>query len=54
MAITKKVAIVTGAGKGIGTGIAIYFLSKGWHVVIAEIDESRAHAFFEDASRLLF
>jgi NAD(P)-dependent dehydrogenase (short-subunit alcohol dehydrogenase family) len=54
MAITKKVAIVTGAGKGIGAGIAIYFLSKGWHVVIAEIDQTRAHAFSEDDSRLLF
>jgi NAD(P)-dependent dehydrogenase (short-subunit alcohol dehydrogenase family) len=34
MVSKKKVAIVTGSGKGIGAGIAHYLLSKHWHVVI--------------------
>jgi NAD(P)-dependent dehydrogenase (short-subunit alcohol dehydrogenase family) len=37
-----KVAIVTGAGQGIGRGIALVFARQGAKVVIAEIKEHRA------------
>ncbi len=37
-----KVAIITGAGQGIGLGYAKRFLSEGAKVVVAEVDETRA------------
>lgn len=37
-----KVAIVTGAGSGIGQGIALGFLREGAAVVVAEIDAGKA------------
>ena len=37
-----RVAIVTGAGQGIGRGIALVFAREGARVVIAEIKEHRA------------
>ena len=35
---TNPVAIVTGAGQGIGKGIARYLLEKGWRVAMGELD----------------
>jgi len=49
-----RVAIITGAGKGIGAGIARYLLTKGMNVVIAEVDGSTKKDFPKDPSRLLF
>ncbi len=37
-----RVAIITGAGQGIGLGYAKRFLDEGAKVVVAEIDEQRA------------
>ena len=37
-----KVAIITGAGQGIGLGYAKRFLEEGAKVVVAELDEERA------------
>ncbi|HWD01739.1 MAG TPA: SDR family NAD(P)-dependent oxidoreductase [Amycolatopsis sp.] len=37
-----KTAIVTGAGQGIGRGIALKLAAEGAHVVVADIDETTA------------
>jgi len=37
--MSGKVAIITGAGKGIGRGVARVFASEGATVVIADLDE---------------
>ncbi len=36
---TNPVAIVTGAGQGIGKGITRYLLEKGWRVAMGELDQ---------------
>ena len=38
-----KVALVTGAGAGIGKACAIYFAQHGYRVALADLDESRIH-----------
>ncbi len=43
-----RVAIVTGAGQGIGKATAALLLSRGFSVAIAEQDEQRGHAAAED------
>ena len=47
MRLTGKVAIVTGAGQGIGLAYAKRFLGEGASVVIAERDEQRGAAGLE-------
>jgi 3-oxoacyl-[acyl-carrier protein] reductase len=44
MRLRNKVAVVTGAGAGIGQAIAQRFATEGATVVVADIDEARAHA----------
>lgn len=43
-----KVAVVTGAGSGIGEGIARAAAAAGMKVVVADIDEAGAHSVAED------
>lgn len=50
--LKNKVAIVTGAGQGIGFGIGEQFAREGAHVVVAEIQHDKALAAAEHFSRL--
>jgi NAD(P)-dependent dehydrogenase (short-subunit alcohol dehydrogenase family) len=43
-----KVAIVTGAGQGIGRGISLAFASEGAKIVVAEINEDTAASTVEE------
>jgi len=45
-----KVAIVTGAGQGIGQGVALRLAQEGAHVVIAEYQAERAHTVAQECS----
>ncbi len=45
MRLANRVAIITGAGNGIGRGMADLFAAEGAHVVVADIDlEAARHA----------
>lgn len=44
---TREVTIITGGASGIGRAIAIYFLKKGRHVAILDIDKEAAQKALE-------
>jgi NAD(P)-dependent dehydrogenase (short-subunit alcohol dehydrogenase family) len=51
MRLENKVAIVTGAGRGMGGAIARRFAREGAQVAVAEIDEASAHETYEAINR---
>jgi NAD(P)-dependent dehydrogenase (short-subunit alcohol dehydrogenase family) len=46
--LDKRVAVITGAGDGIGRGIAQRFASEGANVLVAEIDERKGGAVADE------
>jgi len=48
MRLKDRVAIITGAGQGIGKAYAERFLNEGAKVVIAEVDQERAERALKD------
>jgi NAD(P)-dependent dehydrogenase (short-subunit alcohol dehydrogenase family) len=51
MKLENKVAIVTGAGRGMGGAIARRFAREGAQIAVAEIDEASAHETYEAINR---
>src|SRR5690606_25803129 len=47
-----RVALVTGAARGIGKGIAASLLRAGWAVVLGDVDETEGLATAEELARL--
>ncbi len=52
MTLKNKVALITGAGKGIGRGIALAFAREGYHVAISDIDEVALNSVFKEITDL--
>jgi NAD(P)-dependent dehydrogenase (short-subunit alcohol dehydrogenase family) len=50
--LDNRVAIITGAGQGIGVAYAKRFLDEGARVVVAEINEERAASAMEQLEKL--
>jgi meso-butanediol dehydrogenase / (S,S)-butanediol dehydrogenase / diacetyl reductase len=44
MVLRDKVAVVTGAGRGLGRGIALRFAKEGAHLALVDIDRAAAEA----------
>jgi 3-oxoacyl-[acyl-carrier protein] reductase len=50
--LQDKVAIITGAGQGIGLAYAKRFLDEGAHVVVAEVNDERAETAMKELDGL--
>ena len=56
MASPSRVALVTGAARGIGLAIAQWFIERDWRVALLDVDRdtlTRTMAQWRDASRVL-
>src|ERR1041385_5736629 len=51
MRLKDKVALITGAGRGIGRDIALAYAKEGAHVVINDVDPATAEATAKDAGK---
>ena len=52
MRLKDKVALITGAGRGIGRDIALAYAREGAHVVINDVDPATAEATAKEAAAL--
>src|SRR3989442_14477672 len=52
MRLRDKVAVVTGAGRGIGQAITLAYAREGAHVVVNDIDPATAEATAAEATRV--
>src|SRR3954468_9223535 len=50
--VTGRVVIITGAGQGIGRGMALHLGKAGASIVVAEWKEHRAHRTAEELTAL--
>jgi NAD(P)-dependent dehydrogenase (short-subunit alcohol dehydrogenase family) len=48
--LKDRIAVITGAGRGIGRDIAFAYAKEGAHVVVAEVDPATAQATAEEIS----
>ncbi|MGH7985103.1 MAG: SDR family NAD(P)-dependent oxidoreductase [Candidatus Binataceae bacterium] len=51
MKLENKIAVVTGAGRGMGRAMALRFAHEGAQVVVAEVDSASANQTFADINR---
>jgi NAD(P)-dependent dehydrogenase (short-subunit alcohol dehydrogenase family) len=49
--LAERVALITGAGMGMGRASALLFAEEGARVVVADIDETAAHATVSDIEK---
>ena len=52
--LANKIAVVTGAGSGIGRATAKLFTQEGAHVFIADINDENAHAVARECGERAF
>lgn len=50
--LNGKVAVITGAGSGIGRGVALELATAGMHVVVSDIDEASAKSVADEVAAL--
>lgn len=52
MKFENQVVVITGAGNGIGRGIALEYANQGAKVVVADIDETGGHQVISDIKKM--
>ena len=50
--LTDKIALVTGAGSGIGQAIAVAYAKEGAKVIITDLDVSGCHQTLEKVKKV--